>query len=94
LAQLTKETQQVNVRLAEELERAKKAIPIQTEHFVSRTDYNQVVQAYQESERKNEEKDKIIEEQKQTIRDLKDYIISIELNALILLSRNDHKHLI
>jgi hypothetical protein len=82
LAQLTKETQQVNVRLAEELERAKKAIPIQTEHFVSRTDYNQVVQAYQESERKNEEKDKIIEEQKQTIRDLKDFIISIRTQCI------------
>ena len=59
-----------NYYLSAELEKAKEAIPVQTEDFVSRTEHEKVKQALESSERLHHEKDRIIDMQQDQIKDL------------------------
>lgn len=59
-----------NYYLSAELERAKKAIPVQTEDFVPRAEHEKVKKALESSERRHEEKDMVIEQQQEQIKDL------------------------
>lgn len=70
IAERLKKANVNNYYLSVELEKAKKAIPVQTEDFVSKAKYERVKKALDSSERRHEEKDMVIEQQQEQIKDL------------------------
>lgn len=59
-----------NHYLSVELEKAKEAIPAQTEDFVLKVDHEKVKEALESSERRNQNKDALIKQQQAQIKDL------------------------
>lgn len=59
-----------NYYLSAELEKAKKAIPVQTSDFVPKAEHEKVKKALETSERSHKEKDMVIKQQQDKIQDL------------------------
>lgn len=70
IAERLKKANVNNYHLSVELEKAKKAIPVQTEDFVPRAEHEKVKMALESSERRHKEKDMVIEQQQEQIKDL------------------------
>lgn len=70
IAERLNEANVTNHYLSLELEKAKEAIPAQTEDFVLKADHEKVKKALELSERRNQEKDRTIEQQQEQIKDL------------------------
>lgn len=70
IAKKLNEANVTNHYLSLGLEKAKEAIPAQTEDFVLKADHEKVKRALELLERRNQEKDRIIEQQQEQIKDL------------------------
>lgn len=70
IAEKLNEANVTNHYLSLGLEKAKQAIPAQTEDFVLKADHEKVKKALEVLERRNQEKDRIIEQQQEQIKDL------------------------
>ncbi|MED1712008.1 plasmid recombination protein [Bacillus thuringiensis] len=91
IAERLKTTSVTNYYLSAELEQAKKAIPVQTSDFVSRAEHEKVKQALETSERRHEEKDKVIEQQKEQIKDLTQRIKQFKSMCIDFIKENVSK---
>ncbi|ECL9256513.1 plasmid recombination protein [Bacillus subtilis] len=70
IAEKLNEANVTNHYLSVELEKAKQAIPAQTEDFVLKVDHEKVKKALESSERRNQNKDVLIKQQQAQIKDL------------------------
>ena len=70
VAERLKKAQIDNYHLSVELEKAKEAIPAQTEDFVLKSEHEKVKKALELSEQRHKEKDKVIEQQREMIQNL------------------------
>lgn len=70
VAERLKNANMNNYYLAAELEKAREAIPMQTEDFVSKREHEQIKQDLETSESRHEEKDRVINQQEEQIKRL------------------------
>ena len=91
VAERLKNAYGANHTLAQELEKAKKAIPVQTNDFVPRPEHDKVQKALQLSEKNHEKKDVIIQKQKTEITDLRQQVTEFKTLCIDFIKETRHQ---
>ncbi|MBM7684252.1 hypothetical protein JOD43_004474 [Pullulanibacillus pueri] len=91
VAETLEKANRINYQLSAELEKAKKAIPVQTDDFVSKTEHEKIKRELKISEQRHEQKDFIIQQQQVEIKDLKQIVNQFKMVCIDFIKEKRHQ---